>query len=87
MFSEGLGHGSSTNQEEAAALSLLHGELTHTLIIATQYADIILSSLCEGQWKQVFSTVFTHAGFDMSLAHCTLLPFSCFIYNSNNKLR
>lgn len=80
-------HGGSTNHEEIAAQSLLHGKLTPILFISTQYGDITLSSLCEGQWKWLFSMMFTHVGFDMSLAHCTLLLFSCFIYNSNNKMR
>lgn len=54
------------------------------LIIPTQCGDIIISRLCEGLWKWFFFTVFTHAAFDMSLALCILLLFSCFIYNSNN---
>lgn len=42
-------HEGSTNHEEAAAQSLLHGELTPILIIPSQYGNIILSSHCEGQ--------------------------------------
>lgn len=47
-------HGGSTNCEEATAWSLLHGDLTPILIIPTQYGDIILSRLCEGQRKCFF---------------------------------